>query len=427
MIRTYKNFYIETYGCQMNFSLSEQLSENLKKRGYNPVFDFKEADIVIINACSVREHAEKKVFQKINYYNSQKIKKDFKLIVTGCFAQNQKNNIKADMVLGTYHIKDIPELIEKNVLTKFDISMNKYNFMEPVPEEGFEFRSMVDITVGCDNFCTYCIVPYVRGPQISRSSKEILEIIKRLVEKGVVEVTLLGQNVNSYGIDNKDISFAELLHKISTETDIKRIKFLTSHPKDFNDDIIDAIFSIDKVSKYIHLPIQSGSDNILRKMNRKYSVEHYLSIIEKIRNYNKEFSLSTDILIGFPGESEKDFMETIDIIKQIRYDEAYMFKYSPRPNTASLLFGDTVSEEEKKERLNYLITVQKNIEKEDIKKHLNRKRRVLVENISKKNEREFIGRDELNKVVILKDKVQIGNFYDVFIEDVKGVTLIGKI
>ncbi len=428
MTNMYKKFFIETYGCQMNFSLSEQLNNRLISNNFVQAESPEHADIVIINACSVRQHAEDKVFQRINYFKNLKKRKDLKLIVTGCFAQNQKQNIKyADFTLGTYHINEIPDMLLSVTEKYVDTDMSEYSFMEPVQESDYPFRCMVDITVGCDNYCTYCIVPYVRGRQISRKSSDIIESIKKLTGSGVKEVTLLGQNVNSYGMDSGDISFAELLKQINDSTDIKRIKFLTSHPKDFTDDIIEMIFSLDKVSKYIHLPIQSGSNKILRLMNRKYTAEHYIDIIEKIKSYKQEFSISTDLLIGFPGETEKDFLETIKVIEYIRYDEAYMFKYSPRPHTAALKFKDALSEQEKKERLNHLIKIQKNIEKEDIKKHIGKNRSVLIEGYSKKNRSEFIGKDELNKTVVVGHNVKVGNFYNVTIKEYKGVTLLGNL
>jgi len=422
-------YYIETYGCQMNFALSDQLTKELEKIGMKEVYKPEIADLIIVNACSVRKHAEDKVFNRINILNSLKKKnKNLKIIVTGCFAQNQKEKIKADFVLGTYKISEIPKIItngkEKYINTDFD----QYKFLKPVRNRELPFQAYIDITVGCNNFCSYCIVPYLRGPQISRRSKEIIEDAKRLADEGVVELFLLGQNVNSYGKDNNEIGFAELLYKIHNIDGIKRIKFLTSHPKDFNDEIIDAVCNLEKVSKWFHLPIQSGSDRILKLMNRKYTVEHYLRIIEKIKSYKIDFAISTDFLVGFPSETEEDFLKTIEIAEKIKFDEAFMFKYSDRNYTASYSFENKISEEVKNERLKTLIEIQNRIEKENIKKHIGKERNILIEMISKRNSEQILGRDELNRTVILKNEnLKIGNFYKAKIVDYKGITLIGEL
>lgn len=424
-----RRYYIETYGCQMNVCLSDQLEKKMNNAGFVSVDSAESADIVIINACSVRKHAEKRVFNRIEYLNYLKKNKDLKIVVTGCFAQNQKDQLKnADYVLGTYKLASIPEILDKSkdklVSTEFD----EYKFLEPVRNRKLPFQSLVDITVGCNNYCTYCIVPYLRGPQISRPSRKIIEDIEKLADEGVVEIFLLGQNVNSYGKDNNEISFAELLYKIHNISSIKRIKFLTSHPKDFDDEIIDAIFTLPKISKWIHLPIQSGSDRILKLMNRKYDTSHYLKIIEKLNSYKKEYNLSTDFLVGFPGETDKDFEDTLNIAKSIKFDEAFMFKYSDRPYTASAKLKGKLSEEIKNKRLETLIKVQREIEKEKIKYHKNRIRNILIESQSKRNPDDAMGRDELNKVVIIKNrKLKSGEFYKIKIIDTKGITLIGEL
>ncbi len=424
-----KKYYIETYGCQMNVSLSDQLQEKMNTSGFVLADSQEDADIVIINACSVREHAERKVFNRLEYLSYLKKQKGLKIVVTGCFAQNQKHNIKnADYILGTYKLSLIPEILKNGKENLINVEFDEYRFLEPVRNSTYPFQSLVDITVGCNNFCTYCIVPYLRGPQISRRSIEIIENIKRLADNGVVEIFLLGQNVNTYGKDNSDICFAELLYKIHQIDGIKRIKFLTSHPKDFNDEIIDAVFTLPKVSRWIHLPIQSGSDRILKLMNRKYDVNHYLKIVERLNSYKKEYNLSTDFLVGFPGETEQDFEETINIAKSIKFDEAFMFKYSDRPYTASATFPAKLPEEVKNKRLELLIKIQREIEKEKIKSHKNKIRDVLIESQSKRNLEDAMGRDEINKVVIIKNKkLQQGNFYKVKIVEAKGITLIGEL
>ncbi len=413
----------------MNFALSEQVDEKLRTDGHIKTDSPKEADYIIINACSVRKHAEDRVFKRIEYFKSLKKIKNFKIVIAGCFAQNHKDGIEGvDFVLGTYKYDLIPKIFKNGNNQLIDTEFDEYKFLKPVSNKELPFQSYVDITVGCDNFCTYCIVPYLRGPQISRASREIVEDVKVLADDGVKEIFLLGQNVNSYGKDNNDIGFAELLYRINEIEGIKRIKFLTSHPKDFDDNIIDAVFVLKKVSKWIHLPVQSGSDTVLKRMNRKYNVEHYMRVVDKIKSYNTDYNLSTDILVGFPGESEKDFEETVDFMKQVKFDEAFMFKYSDRPYTVSYKFENKLDEETKNERLKNIIAIQNEIEKENIKKHKGKVREVLIEKKSKRSSEDSMGRDELNKVVIVKNEVlKSGEFYKIKIKDTKGVTLIGEL
>lgn len=423
-----KKFYLETYGCQMNFAQSSQLYQSLKKKGFDPVENYIDADIILINACSVRAHAENRVFQRINSLNSHKIKdKKRYLVVTGCFAQNNKEKINADLVIGSSRMSDIPGLLLEKTDKKFcNVEIDDFHFLHPVQEKQYPFRAMIDITKGCDNYCSYCIVPYVRGPQQSRDSSEIIFEVKKLVDSGVKEFILLGQNVNSYGADNNEIKFAELLYKINSQEGVERIKFLTSHPKDFTEDIIQAVFELEKVTPYIHLPIQSGSNKILKSMNRKYTREDYFQIVQQIQSYNQDYSISTDLLVGFPGENEDDFLKTISLVEKIGFNEAFTFKYSPRPYTTADKFEDNVPEEEKKKRLDHLIKVQRTIEKEKVKDQVNKNRRVLLEKESKKDKDKLLGRDELNYQVIVDESLPIGSFHDVFIYDSKATVLFGR-
>ena len=423
-----KKYYIETYGCQMNFAQSSQLDKKLQEYGFLKTDSYDSTDIVIINACSVREHAEQKVFSRINFFNSLKKRNNsIKLLVTGCFAQNHKEKIKSDIVMGSSRINDIPYIL-KNINKKkyVDVDIDKYKFLKPVEENKYPFRSMVDITKGCDNFCSYCIVPYVRGPQISRRSKDIVSEIKRLAGRGVVEIILLGQNVNTYGRDNNDIDFSELLYKANQINGIERIRFLTSHPKDFSDKIIESVFKNKKVASHFHLPLQSGSDRILKLMNRKYNMEKYHNIIEKINSYKKDYSLSTDFLVGFPGETEEDYLQTAESAKKIRFNQAFLFKYSSRPYIDASNFSSQVPEKEKKKRLEYLIDLQKKIEKEKARDNLNKIRTVLIEGESRRNKEQSVGSDELNYKVILNGRIEPGKFHDVIIRDIQGITMFGE-
>ena len=423
-----KKYYIETYGCQMNFAQSVQLEKMLQKNGLDITDSPLSADFIIINACSVREHAEMKVFNRIDFFNSlKKQNNNIKLLVTGCFAQNNKEKINADIVMGSYIIKNIPSVLNLKANKKYvNVDMDIYTFLEPVPEDKFPFRSQVDITKGCNNFCSYCIVPYARGKLISRKSRDIISKIKKLSGEGVKEIILLGQNVNSFGKDNNDIDFSELLYEVNEIKGIHRIRFLTSHPKDFSEKIISSIFKNEKVVRYFHLPIQSGSDKILKLMNRKYDLEKYCSIIDKIDSMGKDYSISTDFLVGFPQETEEDFLQTIEAAKKIKFNTAFMFKYSSRPNIASEKYPDKVPEEEKKRRLAFLIDFQKKIEKEKIKDNLNKIRTVLIDRKSRKDKNKSLGRDELNYQVILDDNVEEGKFYNVLIRDISGAVLLGK-
>ncbi|MDD5067596.1 MAG: tRNA (N6-isopentenyl adenosine(37)-C2)-methylthiotransferase MiaB [bacterium] len=422
-----KYFYIETYGCQMNAAQSGQVKEMLCRSGFIPGEDYRSADIIIINACSVREHAEKKVFDRISFFQSLKKKRKILLMVIGCFAQNNGEKINADLVLGTSRFHTIPELLSRKIREKYlDLDMEEYLFLPPVHEEQYPFRALVDIMKGCNHYCSYCIVPFVRGRQISRKSGDILREVRDLADKGTREIILLGQNINNFGQDNKDIGLAELLFHINAIPGIQRIRFLTSHPKDFTNEIIDAVFRNPKVCPSLHLPVQSGSDRVLGLMNRRYTREQYLGIIRTIQSYGKEYSLSTDFLVGFPGETEQDFMETLSLAREVRFDEAFLFKYSPRPNTRASLLKETLTADEKKERLSHLIKIQKDIEKEKIKDSLNKERTVLAEDVSLKNKDQYSGRDELNHMVVLPGPVQKGGMVRVRIRQIKGMTLIGE-
>jgi len=424
-----RKFYIETYGCQMNQADSDALVHKLQTHNFLKTSDPNDADFLILNTCAVRQHAEDKVYSRIGVFN-KKYKGSKKIIVLGCLAQAEKKELNkkhpaVDFVIGTYHLSDIVNILQKE--QTIATSFNQYHFLESVPEERFFFKAKIDISHGCNNFCSYCIVPYVRGREISRSSKTILENIQRLVQAGVIEIMLLGQNVNSYGQDTKDISFPELLYKISTIDGLKRIRFLTSHPKDFSDELIDVIFSSDKISKYIHLPLQSGSDTVLEKMGRNYTFEHYKSIVDKIRKKNPNTALTTDIMVGFHGEGEKEYQETLDAVKTIRFDDIYMFKYSKRKMTKAFSLEETISEEEKSLRLQNLINIQREISLEKKQKLIGKTVEVLVEEPSKLNPNHMKARTDTNFVVIIPSKnKKIGHFYNITLSSIKGQTLIGK-
>jgi len=378
--------------------------------------DYEKADLIIVNTCSVREKPQHKVYSEAGRYKALK-KKNPKLIIgiTGCVAQQEGEKLLeklpyVDFVLGTQSffkvkevVKQIEEKREKIVLTELKEDF-EFPFVAPVPEVFLRIEARVSgfVTVmqGCDNFCTYCIVPFVRGREISRPPEDILREVEFLAQSGVKEVVLLGQNVNSYGLKNPDYpSFARLIELVSKVEGIERIRFTTSHPKDLSDELIEVIAENPKVCKHIHLPLQAGSNRILKLMNRKYTKEDYLRKVEKLKRAVPGIALTTDIIVGFPGETEEEFLETVEVLKEVRYHEIYSFKYSDRPFTAASKMEAKIPEEEKARRLEYLQSIQKKITQEVYQEYLGKAEEVLVEGLSKKNPNEFKGRTSTNVVV----------------------------
>ena len=365
-----KTYHILTYGCQMNEHDSEKISGMLTSIGYEETNDDKNADLVIFNTCLIRENAELRVFGKLGEVKGLKRKApDMLVAVCGCMMQKQEIREKVlkkfsfvDIIFGTNTIHELPMLIynaEINKRKSVGIIDNTESIYENMPKQRkFKHKALVNITYGCNNFCTYCVVPYVRGREKSREPNEIIQEIRALAGDGCKEVTLLGQNVNSYGsnLDNK-FTFAELLYEINKIDGIERIRFMTSHPKDLTDDLIKAIKECDKVCKHVHLPVQAGSNEVLRRMNRKYTKEHYLNLVEKLKKAVPDIAITTDIIVGFPGETEEDFLETIDIVKRVQYDSAFTFLYSVREGTKAATMEDQVPVDVKHERFDRLLDV----------------------------------------------------------------------
>jgi len=373
------NFFIETIGCQMNVNDSEKIALFLLEHGCCSVDNIEQADIVILNTCSVRFSAEHKAYSflgRVKEYKQQN--PDMIVAVVGCMAQYAYKEIKqrfdfVNFILGAKHIDEFSKYISKYI----DISSSSDITIQNKENQFFKF---VTIMRGCQNFCSYCIVPYVRGPEISLDFEDIINEINNLVQNGVKEVTLLGQNVNSY--KNKEVNFTNLLQKISAETDIENIRFMTNHPKDLSDDLIDEISNNSKICKHIHLPLQSGSDNILKNMNRKYTYDHYRNLVDKIRNKIPDINITTDIIVGFPGETDNDFDKTFQAIKQIKFGGIFGFKYSPRPKTLAYKLQDDVSETVKKQRLAILLEESNKISKQLNENYIGKTADVLVENFS---------------------------------------------
>ena len=365
-----KTYHILTYGCQMNEHDSEKISGMLTSIGYEETNDDKNADLVIFNTCLIRENAELRVFGKLGEVKGLKRKApDMLVAVCGCMMQKQEIREKVlkkfsfvDIIFGTNTIHELPMLIynaEINKRKSVGIIDNTESIYENMPKQRkFKHKALVNITYGCNNFCTYCVVPYVRGREKSREPNEIIQEIRALAEDGCKEVTLLGQNVNSYGSNSENkFTFAELLYEINKIDGIERIRFMTSHPKDLTDDLIKAIKECDKVCKHVHLPVQAGSNDVLNRMNRKYTKEHYLNLVEKLKKAVPDIAITTDIIVGFPGETEEDFLETIDIVKRVQYDSAFTFLYSVREGTKAATMEDQVPVDVKHERFDRLLDV----------------------------------------------------------------------
>ena len=435
-----KSFHIITFGCQMNENDSLQLSKILEERlGLYYEWEVSNSDVVIINTCSVREKPEHKVFSEIGRFAKIKQKKKTIIGVMGCVAQEYGNTIFkrsdiVDFVAGTHNIDKIPDMILKAANEKKKTSnIEFYDNIESLniftkPYDNAGVKAYVTIMQGCENFCSYCIVPFVRGKEYSRKSSDILSEIEYLSEKGVKEITLLGQNVNSYGKKSSDeISFIELLEKITKIDKIERIRFTTSHPKDFNESLINIIAENEKICNQIHLPVQSGSDKILKLMNRKYDKKNYLNKIDLLKKKIPDIAITTDIIVGFPYEDDNDFLETFNIVKEVGYISSFSFKYTPRP--FSKFSGiDNIPEDVKNKRLKTLQNLQKKITLEKNNEAIGKTFKVLTEGISKKYDNELTGRTEDNRIVNFKgDKSLIGKFVHVEIIESFQNSLKGKL
>lgn len=434
-----KYYKIITYGCQMNENDSEKLSGMLHKMGYSPIEDQEKADVIIFNTCSVRENADVKVFGNLGHFKPLKKKNpNMILAVCGCMMQ-QKEIVKkimdkysqVDLVFGTHNIHQFPELLARAQQSQ-DILVDVWEDGEEIAESvplvrKHKYKALVTIMNGCNNFCSYCIVPYTRGRERSRQPDRIIQEIKELALDGCKEVTLLGQNVNSYGktLDNP-ITFAELLKRINRIEGIERIRFMTSHPKDLSEDLITAIKEYDKVCEHIHLPFQAGSNNILKAMNRKYTKESYIDLINHIKERIPGIAITTDIIVGFPGESEDDFEDTLDVIEQVKFDSAFTFLYSIRGGTPAAKRLDQVPDEVKHQRFQRLLDLQHQISAQGNLKLKDRILDVLVEGPSKNQPDKMSGRTRTSKLVNFKgDKNSIGRIVDVKITQCQTWSLNG--
>ncbi len=433
-----RTFHITTFGCQMNEHDSEVIDGLLTERGFSSVKERKDASIVIINTCSVRDNADKRFFGTLGQLKKRKESDpSFIVCVCGCMMQQQRvvDTIKAkypwvDVIFGTNSIHHIPELIEKVAIEKekvVDIIENTEEIVEGLPAKRlFDHKALVNIMFGCNNFCTYCIVPYTRGREKSRAPEAIVAEVKGLVADGVKEIMLLGQNVNSY--DGNGTSFAELLKMLNDVDGLERIRFMTSNPKDLSDELIEAFAVCDKLCRNLHLPIQSGSNRVLKRMNRKYTREDYLKLIEKLRKTVPDITLSTDIIVGFPGETNEDFEETLSIVKEVEYDSAFTFIYSIRKGTPAEKFEDQIEESEKHRRFDLLVSAVNEISEKKNKAYQDRVEKVLVDGVSKNDKSTLTGRTDGFKLVnFAGNKELIGSIVDVKITDAKTFSLFGEV
>lgn len=429
----------KTFGCQMNARDSEKLTGILKQIGYEMTQE-EEADFVIYNTCTVRENANLKVYGRLGYLNRLKKKNpDMKIALCGCMMQEpevvekiQKSYRFVDLIFGTHNIYKFAELLDTSLHTDrmvVDLWKDTNKIVENLPcQRKYSFKSGVNIMYGCNNFCSYCIVPYVRGRERSRNSQEIIKEIKGLVADGVVEIMLLGQNVNSYGKTlAESMTFAQLLQEIEQIEGLERIRFMTSHPKDLSDELIDVMKQSKKICRHLHLPLQSGSSAILQKMNRRYDKQKYLELAQKVRREIPDIAITTDIIVGFPGETEEDFRETMHVVSKVRFESAFTFIYSKRTGTPAAAMENQVPEDVVKDRFDRLLTQVQRIAQEEAQKQEGTVQEVLVEEINRQNASLVTGRLSNNSIVHLKgDAAMIGTLRKVRLTECKGFYYIGE-
>ena len=435
-----KKYFLKTYGCQMNEHDSENIKAILEDMSYIETTDMEEADLILLNTCAIRENAHNKVFGYLGRAKNLKMRRPEVIVgLCGCMAQEEvvvdkilKEYRWMDIVFGTHNIHNLPSILYKSIKEhklNIEVLSCEGDIIENIPvKRDSKSKAWINIMYGCDKFCTYCIVPYTRGKQRSRRKEYILEEVNELIKDGYKEVTLLGQNVNAYGKDLEDNYTMENLLEDVAKTGIERIRFVTSHPWDFTDGMIDIIKKYDNIMPYIHLPLQSGSDRILKLMGRRYTKESYLELYNKLRKALPYSSITTDIIVGFPGETEEDFNETLDVVNKCKYDGAFTFIFSAREGTPAAKMKDDVSLEEKEDRLHKLNELINKYSKEANLNYLNKTVKVLIEGVSEKGEDTLMGYTDTMKLVNIKaDKKYIGTIQKIKITDVKTWSMDGII
>lgn len=444
-----KKVYIETYGCQMNYSDTEIVLSVLSDFGYNETVDINDSDVILLNTCSIREHAEHKIYKRLDDLKKYKVRNPNLIIgILGCMAERLRDDLLekrkiVDVIVGPDEYRKVPHLIdnaietgEKGIAVKLS-RVETYDDIAPLRREGV--TAWISIMRGCDKFCTFCVVPFTRGRERSRNPVNIVNEAKRLFDEGVKDIWLLGQNVNSYLYDDKD--FSGLLKDVAEAVPEMRIRYTTSHPYDLSVKLLETMAEHKNICNYIHLPLQSGSDRVLKSMNRLYSVEQYMNVMKKSREMMPDIGLSTDIISCFPGETEEDHKMTLDVIREVRYDGAYTFVYSPRENTKAFYLKDDIDQETKTRRLDEIITLQRKISVDINKELVGKTKSVLIESLSRKSDEFYMARTDCNKSVIIpietghvnesgelkmKKAYKIGDMVNVRINKANSATLFGE-
>ena len=429
-------YYLETFGCQMNVADSEMIEGILQSKGYYPIKRMDSADIIFVNTCAIREHAEEKVHSRLGVFSKIKNNKPNVIIgVLGCMAQHLKDDILdskpyVDIILGPDSYRKLPKLLERNKVDKkniVDTQLSRYevyNNFFPSRNEGI--NAWVSIMRGCDKFCTFCIVPFTRGRERSRSPNNIIDEVKKAVDEGFVEITLLGQNVNSYTYDN--YSFDYLLKNIAEINGVQRLRYTSPHPQDMTDDVLYVMSHYDNICNAVHFPLQAGSNEVLKRMNRSYTKSHFIERAHRIRDILPNCGLSTDLIVGFPGETNSQFEETLNVMNEVKFDSAFTFKYSPRLGTKAYEYSDQILEIDKQERLDKVIKLQKKHTIFRNKEMIGNIERVLVEKNSKRSINQWAGRTDSNKWVIFdKENANIKDLVNVSITNAKGISLHGHL
>jgi tRNA-2-methylthio-N6-dimethylallyladenosine synthase len=431
-----KTFYLETFGCQMNAHDSEKVVGTLEQEGYTQVAEEIEADLILYNTCSIRDKAEQKVFHRLNEYKRMQ-GEGKRFGVLGCVAQQEGQRIferapYVSLVAGSASYRNLPEMLRRleageTRVTGLDDRQTEETFDTEFTARSNPHRGYITIIEGCDKFCAYCVVPYTRGKERSRSSASVLAEAQRIAGLGYTEIQLLGQNVNSYRDPSGRRTFADLLLAVSEVSGIKRVRFTTSHPRDFTKDIVDAIDTHPALCNHIHLPVQSGSTDVLRAMQREYTREWYLERIQWAKDAARDISLTTDIIVGFPGETDRDFEQTIDLLDAVGYDGVYGFKYSPRPNTPAIHMHDSIADDVKVQRLSILNERQREIQRVNYQRHMEQMLEVIVEGHNKARG-QVIGRSTQNKTVnfVCDQAPAIGSYVDVRVTKIFPNSLVGE-
>lgn len=430
-----RQVYIETYGCQMNLADTEVVLSILAGAGYGQTTSLRTADVVFVNTCAVRENAEQRVYGRLGDFKRYKRENPGMVIgVLGCMAERLRRDLiesesHVDLVVGPDEYRRLPELIESAITGERGIAVRLSrveNYDDIIPLRTNGISAWISVMRGCDKFCTFCVVPFTRGRERSRSFESIMREVENLAARGFKEVTLLGQNVNSYRDERRD--FADLMAGVAEIDSTMRIRFTTSHPQDMSEKLLRTIAEHDNICNYIHLPVQSGSNRILQLMNRSYTREHYVNLVDKIRALIRNVSLSTDIIAGFPTEAEDDHRLTLDVMREVQFDGAFTFKYSPRENTKAWHMGDGVLEDVKIERLNQIIDVQREISLRKNQEMVGQVVEILVEGESTKSASDFCGRTDTNKMVVFpKGDSEIGQYLNIRIERANSATLFGSV